>query len=185
MSMDARGQLGKMLVFMGWKGIKDVRSYVVPANPKSAGQVVQRGFMADAVDAWHQLGRNILDTAAFNLLASLEVLPMSGFNTFCKRYISNYILGYTPISVAGGVIVSNAGGSIVMTFPVGGIPAIKGRYGYSPLVMSTEFDAVVAAGVATYTMGSLTIGATLYFQPFIASPHDESICGIYRMVVAA
>ena len=34
MSMDARGKIGDALVFIGWKGIKDVRMWLKPANPK-------------------------------------------------------------------------------------------------------------------------------------------------------
>jgi len=37
-SDDARGKLGKALVFMGWKGIKTVRQWLIPKNPESAGQ---------------------------------------------------------------------------------------------------------------------------------------------------
>ena len=34
MSMDARGKIGDALVFIGWKGVKDVRMWLKPANPK-------------------------------------------------------------------------------------------------------------------------------------------------------
>ena len=37
-SDDARGKLASSLVFMGWKGIKTVRAFVKPANPKTAPQ---------------------------------------------------------------------------------------------------------------------------------------------------
>jgi len=38
MSMDARGKIGDALVFIGWKGVKDVRMWLKPGNPKSAKQ---------------------------------------------------------------------------------------------------------------------------------------------------
>jgi len=41
-SLDARGQIAKTLVYMGWKGIADVRKYVIPANPNTAAQQTQR-----------------------------------------------------------------------------------------------------------------------------------------------
>jgi len=44
MSFDARGQIAKSLVYLGWKGLKTVRQYVIPANPKSSDQQTQRGF---------------------------------------------------------------------------------------------------------------------------------------------
>jgi len=38
MSMDARGKIGDALVFIGWKGVKDVRMWLKPANPKLPDQ---------------------------------------------------------------------------------------------------------------------------------------------------
>jgi len=37
-SLNARGKLGKSLVYIGWKGIKTVRQWLKPANPQSANQ---------------------------------------------------------------------------------------------------------------------------------------------------
>lgn len=37
-SMEARGALGKALVFSGWKGVQYVRQFVTPANPQSGAQ---------------------------------------------------------------------------------------------------------------------------------------------------
>lgn len=38
MSMDARGQIAKSLVFMGWNGIKSTRMWLKPAQPQTADQ---------------------------------------------------------------------------------------------------------------------------------------------------
>jgi len=37
-SVDARGKFGKAIVFIGWKGIKDARMWLKPANPKTSSQ---------------------------------------------------------------------------------------------------------------------------------------------------
>ena len=37
-SMDARNKLGNALVFIGWKGIKDVRMWLKPAQPRTGKQ---------------------------------------------------------------------------------------------------------------------------------------------------
>jgi hypothetical protein len=37
-SMDARNKLGNALVFIGWKGIKDVRMWLKPAQPRTGMQ---------------------------------------------------------------------------------------------------------------------------------------------------
>jgi len=38
LSMDARNKIGDALVFIGWKGIKDVRMWLKPAQPKTKKQ---------------------------------------------------------------------------------------------------------------------------------------------------
>jgi hypothetical protein len=38
LSMDARNKIGDALVFIGWKGIKDVRMWLKPAQPKTGKQ---------------------------------------------------------------------------------------------------------------------------------------------------
>lgn len=37
-SLDARNKLGDALVFIGWKGIKDVRQWLKPAQPRTGAQ---------------------------------------------------------------------------------------------------------------------------------------------------
>jgi hypothetical protein len=38
LSMDARNKIGDALVFIGWKGIKDVRMWLKPAQPRTGKQ---------------------------------------------------------------------------------------------------------------------------------------------------
>ena len=54
-SLDARGQLGKAIVYSFWKGVQVVRRYIVPANPDTADQQKIRGEFQDAVDRWQAL----------------------------------------------------------------------------------------------------------------------------------
>lgn len=71
-SDDARGKLASSLVFMGWKGIKTVRAYVRPANPKSEGQgnirliIGGTGRAAAQVDVGSEYAAQ---------LATLELIP--------------------------------------------------------------------------------------------------------------
>ncbi len=82
MSFDARGKLAGSLVFMGWKGLKTVRQFVVPANPKSADQVVQRNFFTTAVSFWRNFLTNAASRTGWDRSASLAAKPQSGFNAF-------------------------------------------------------------------------------------------------------
>lgn len=45
MSIDARGKIADALVFIGWKGIKDVRMWLKPAQPKTTLQGVVRTIL--------------------------------------------------------------------------------------------------------------------------------------------
>ena len=78
----ARGQLGKALVFFPWKGINAVRSYVVPANPKTAVQQQKRSWFADAVAYYRSGSYTGEDKTAFKFWALVESRAMSGFNKY-------------------------------------------------------------------------------------------------------
>lgn len=86
MSLDARGQFAKTMVFIGWKGIRTVRQFVIPANPNTAAQQAQRTLMAAAVATWKILGAVAKD--AWNSWAPYESKPMSGFNSQTKAAIA-------------------------------------------------------------------------------------------------
>lgn len=81
-SFDARGQVAKSLVFMGWKGLKTVRQHVDPSNPKTPAQTTNRTLFTDAVASWRDFIRNDLTQTAWNSLALVDPRPLSGFNAF-------------------------------------------------------------------------------------------------------
>ncbi|MBA7636415.1 hypothetical protein ES703_44033 [subsurface metagenome] len=93
MSLGASGQLGKTLVAFPWKGLHCLRTYVVPANPQTDAQTVQRNFFTDAVTAWHTAAYNALDAVAWNRLAGIADKIMSGFNRMIREHIEEAILG--------------------------------------------------------------------------------------------
>lgn len=98
LSFGARGQVGKTVVFSGWKGLKTAREYVVPSNPQTAGQTTQRGFMTEAVAEWHGGASAALDGTdkeAWGRYAGV-LGPMSGFNAFCRSWIDEKVAGGTP-----------------------------------------------------------------------------------------
>ena len=64
----ASGAIGKSMVFGDWKGIQYARSYVIPANPRSAAQVETR-------DALKTLGR---------IAAVLPPLAMANWANFAQ-----------------------------------------------------------------------------------------------------
>lgn len=73
MSLDASGSLAGALVFSKWKGRNYVRQHVVPANPKSGGQVGVRSmfkFLAQIWDGLSDANKATWEDRADDLVAS-------------------------------------------------------------------------------------------------------------------
>jgi len=102
-SLGARGQLGKALVYFPWKGLNVVREYVIPANPDTLLQGVQRGYLGTMVDAIHaaQAAATFplasVDQVAYAALASAKGKIMTWFNMAVKLGLDALRLsdGYT------------------------------------------------------------------------------------------
>lgn len=187
MSMDARGQIAKALVFLGWKGLKTVRGYVVPANPNTTAQQGQRGHMTTAVAAWHTAAFNTLDVAAWNVLASVQSMIMSGFNVFCKLWIQEAILADAIVVPTGMTISANTGGTVSISIAATGTLAGKVRFGSSASVMSESAALTKAAGGDPYTgdMTGLVAGDYVYFQLYTETAASYIFSGIYKVLVLA
>ncbi|GAI26535.1 unnamed protein product, partial [marine sediment metagenome] len=99
MSLGASGAIGKSLVFFPWKGLDCVREYVVPANPKSTAQLLQRSYLTAAVLAIHNAQKEEtyplteIDTTAYALWGSCWKTPRTWFNTICKHLLTLYRAG--------------------------------------------------------------------------------------------
>lgn len=92
LSFGASGKIAGALVYFPWKGVNAVREYVVPANPRSALQIAQRGIFEGAVDAWHSLTFTDADRIAWNRFAGVLAAIMSGFNAFMRVYIAQALV---------------------------------------------------------------------------------------------
>jgi len=88
LSLGAAGAIGKAVVFFPWKGIDVAREYVIPANPKSAPQLAQRGYLTEAVGKWHTSAYTAADVIAWNRYAGILAETMSGFNAFMRLEIA-------------------------------------------------------------------------------------------------
>jgi len=80
LSLGASGKIAGTLVATTWKGLKVMREYVKPANPKTVAQVAQRGLFTDAVAAWRNFITDSEIRTAWNKLAAVSGKPQSGFN---------------------------------------------------------------------------------------------------------
>lgn len=90
MSASASGQIGKSIVFAGWKGTQYVRKYVVPANPMSADQGDQRVFIGGA----GRVAGEVTVAGDINqALIALGVIPSGqSKQSYLVKYILDHIL---------------------------------------------------------------------------------------------
>lgn len=101
-SLSASQALAKTLVYFTWKGLNVVRQYVVPANPQTAPQVTQRGYLTAAVALIHTAQAratnplNGEDVSAYALLGGTLPTPRTWFNQAVKEMVDAAVAGVTP-----------------------------------------------------------------------------------------
>lgn len=184
-SLDASGQLAKTLVYSRWKGLKTVRSYVIPANPQSTAQTAQRNLLADGVDFWHETDLTGADKVAWNLYATTQAKPLSGFNAAVKNAIQVQAAEQDLLVLFDGSDESTTEGQIdaVINAPTG--LAVSVRWGETPssLINSHAMTEEGSTGKYEYTIEELEAGKKYYLQFFITtSEKDMNKTGVYEIV---
>ncbi|GAI97628.1 unnamed protein product, partial [marine sediment metagenome] len=93
LSFGASGAIAKAIVYFPWKGLNVAREYVVPANPKSDAQNIQRAYLTAAVDAIHAAESDAdnplaaIDKTAYALYGSTFPTPRTWFNQIVQRWL--------------------------------------------------------------------------------------------------
>jgi len=186
-SLDASGKVANSLVYMKWKGISDVRSYVIPANPKTEKQQAQRTKLKEAVDIWHSTAFNDLDFAAWDLYASIMPTPMSGFNAFVKSYIDAQVAGKIFTAIYGGTIANITSTSFTFTIKSDLAADVKLYIGTSKTILGHEVAGTYNAETKTwaFTVEGLAAGTKYYFEVKSTDPADAGRTGIYTVITTA
>lgn len=185
-SFSARGQLAKTLVYSGWKGIDDVRSYAVPANPRSSGQQTQRGYFTESVDAWHNTGLTADDIEAWNRWANTLPRPQSGFNAFCAAWMNYRVAGVSQANMAmgfnGGIADSGVGQVDFTVEEDGSATAVAFHWGYTPTALINVEAGSEVANVWSANNVAVASNAIVYMKAYIsmAGPTPNGETGIYR-----
>ncbi|MCK5604881.1 hypothetical protein KAR91_23525 [Candidatus Pacearchaeota archaeon] len=100
LSLEASGSIRKTIVFSQWKGRNYVRGHVIPFNPSTALQVNVRTAMALLVAAWQ--GEVVGYQTTWDEYG--KTFNLSGFNTYVKRGMDEYVIqittAVTPVSVS-------------------------------------------------------------------------------------
>jgi len=184
-SMSASGQLGKSLVYMSWKGIDDVRTYVIPANPRSAGQVTQRGYFSAAVALWHATAFNAVDKVAFNTWSAQAAKPRSGFNQFVDSVVTGLAIPHTwePIYEIVVSVIAAA------TFHIAAVGVVANTYvghiGLTPSTMNTEFVVTNTDGALSADPDTLVASTPYYWWIEDTTASEDARTGIVRTTTIA
>jgi hypothetical protein len=199
LSMEARGQLGKTMVFFPWKGINAVREYVTPSNPKTTLQTTQRGYVSDAADTIHVVqaqSSNPLDAddqSALSLLARVLGKTMTWWNTAVKMWVDVAVAGKESIVYSDGTTTDPAHDGSQMTIYIKestGSTLAAGKFylGTTPSNLNQSKAGVVSAGVSVTNSGAkfttLTAGVKYYwqFRPDSGDGCEGANSGIYYFV---
>ena len=168
LSIDASGKIGDSIVFTRWRGTKVVRQYVIPANPNTAAQQVQRNFMALAINSW------VVDLAPNVQQAWRDYMagqPISGCNESVSRYIAAKVAAKT-CAVASAATITPGVDQVTVAWTT--LIAVKGRvlYGTKHRVYSAQGVEGAAVTNHSIVLGSLVTGVPYFL--FITTTSDET-----------
>jgi len=181
----ASGKLADSLVYMKWKGINDVRQYVIPANPRTAKQQTQRGYMTSAVTLWHDTPLILADLTAWNVYATTLAAIMSGFNSFVKKVVDALAASKTfqALSNADFAAVTATAGTIVMDIAAEGTTTL--HWGTSKTVMPETALGVFDVDHVTFTLSGNSELTDYYCYAQNAEGTDIGRTGIYKFTTPA
>lgn len=199
-SFNAAGKIANALVYFGWKGIDVVRSYVVPANPRTTAQTTQRGYLGDVVDKIHAVQAQAVmpltedDVTAYAGLGTTRPTPRTWFNEIVKNWLDVKVAGKVPCVHSSGQMIDksalDARPYLYLNEEVGSTLAAGTFFlGTSrTALIKTKAAAVTAGNSVTLGVGTgyddLTAGVKYYWQ-FKADAADgcEGVeSGIYTFV---
>lgn len=184
-SFSASGKLADSLVFAKWKGINDVRQHVIPANPKTAGQQTQRGYMTSAVSLWHSTSWITADLTAWNLFATVQAKIMSGFNVFTKKVIDALKASKTFACLCNADFsnVTTTAGTVIMDVAADKTTTLY--WGTSKTVMPSSALGVFDTDHVTFTLAGNSASTTYYCYAQNAAADELGRTGIYKFTTPA
>ncbi|MBA7535642.1 hypothetical protein ES705_27900 [subsurface metagenome] len=198
LSFGASGQIAKTLVYLPWKGLNCVRSYVIPANPKTTGQVTQRGYITAAVEKIHEAlaaAANPIgeaDVQAYALWANQYASPRTWFNQAIKNWADVKVAVKKPVIFSGGSCTDTDKTDALLDIFLNeetpsDLVAATFFYGTSPTALINSIVGVVVAGVNVSLtdaagISGLTAGVKYYWQlrADALDPCEGARSGIYH-----
>lgn len=150
LSFNARGAIGKSVVFSGWKGIKTARQYAKPGNPNTVAQQSTRNTFKFVHDLYkwsdarvqapwleYAKGKPLTGPTAW---AQANIGPLRGETTLANLVLSKSVNGGFP---ATAITVTPGSGSLTITSPTPTLPAgwtILAMIGVATLQMAPDVE---------------------------------------------
>ena len=165
-SDDARGKLASSLVFMGWKGIKTVRQWLKPTNPKDVDQGNIRTIIGGLGRA---VGKVVASSAFHTQLQTLGVIPdQQSKQSYLVQYIKNNYIG------GKGATMTGAYASMLAALSA---HAAKAAFGTSATSLnitdfSLDYDTVAAFDKA---LGLYLLATAAIALGFTGSPYTKTL----------
>jgi len=188
LGVQARGQLGKAIVYFPWKGIQCVRTHVYPAQPRTGPQLAVRADFSNHIDAWHAITNLAADKVAWNLFASVSKRAASGFNEFvgfCRAQLKG---GDTLAYLNSLLVTVNASGTVTGTFKSteDGARNITVYWGYSKTFMPSMVTATrTSANLWGWSITGVTTEVDIYVTVVELATDHQGRTGIYKIAVLA
>lgn len=161
MSLDARGQLGKTLIFAKNGKTNYSKSYAVPTNPKSTAQTLQRLFVRAITQQWASLTAP-QQASWLPLAAERQTTPYHAYLWYnLQRWRQRLLPVPEPVTDVG-VLVSNVNHpTATWNPPVYNLRALQDEPAEEPYV------AAIAASLTDTTPSNITDIVTVTFNPEI------------------
>lgn len=180
MSLDARGKLGKVLVFIGWKGIKTVRQWLKPANPKSTGQGNIRTIIGNLGKA---VGKIVKESAFHDQLVTLELIPdQQTKQSYLVQYIKdNYAAG------KGGTMTGNYNTILAEYTGSAGLTSWSAAAGnLNILAFNSSYDNITnwQKGLGLYLLAKAAVALSFTGTPYTyaKAPASWTVSRIHAMI---
>lgn len=186
MSMKARGQLAKSLVYSNWKGRATARVFSSPSDRKTSGQLVQRGLFSDAVSLYVSTRLNSLDIVAHALRLKYFGLKITFLNYFLRNYVDFVSRGLACCTLDSFVVVSNSGGVFNFSVRVVGDTGARYRYGLRLGIRPPGYFLTRVGETDVYTgvVSGYSSGTVVYLGFYGKDINTALVCGSYRIVIA-
>lgn len=175
LSFSASGKIAKSIVFSRWKGLNTARQYVVPANPNTAAQQVQRGLFATLAAVWTGI-LSAADKAKWAVYSTVLAEPKTAYNLAMQAGLeASKLATINQVYAAAFTVTDNAGDidASVNLYDISDgaanqtASAVVLHYGQNPDQLYS--DAVMTAnGAAEYAGAAIvTTPGTWYAQVFL------------------